>query len=1500
MATSSRARYVSVLANTLNSSGKITSNNILLPDSGVTAGSYGSASQVPVLTIDSKGRVTSASVTSVAGVTSFGYNTANGRLTINTADGGAFNADVTLAPFSTTNLAEGTNLYFTTARARASISASGSLAYNSTTGALTYTQGNTDTVAEGATNLYYTSARARSALSVTTGSAAYNSTSGQITIPSTTSHITEGSNLFYTDARAKAALSAGTGVSYSSSTGVIAIGQPVGTSDNVTFNNVNVAGNLTVSGTTTTVNSTVVSIADINIELARNATTATQANGAGLTVTGPTTPATITYSSADDRWNLNRDLNINRVYGNLTGSVTGNASTATTLQNIRSITATGDASWTVNFDGSANESATLTLANTGVTAGSYGSSTTIPVVTVDSKGRITSASTTSITVGDGAMTVTAGSGLTGGGQLGTANQTGATSVTVSHADTSSVTDQTAATNTFVSGITFDTYGHVQSVTRSSPSGFLTAESDTLASVTGRGSSTSTDISIGNSGSNTGLAVYHGEGAGDYGRIRFYQNGTNTNTIHAFPTTWQSGTLSGASAGAINITGYNGVTLGAWNDVAMWISNDGIAQAKSSLRSPIFYDSNDTNYYTNPASTSYTYDINTRFINFRSHFDNYGPGYWYRDDTSTFVQTFNTSAGNASQFNMRHSYGNSIIEAQRGGLYLYGSLTEANNSLRAPIFYDNNNTGYYVDPASTSNLASLTVANTISGSISGNADTVDGRHADYFYPSNTDNGYSSGDINGNTTHQRLWAPDTVQDMFAFNPPTTVEYSTNGSSWTSTSISSDVFSGKMNGQWGGFNANVGDNIGAWRYVRLTWQSFGYRFFSHFTLAHSTNGHSFNLVFYKSSLDGTTWTEAFRQNGISSWPGYTVTKHSNVSGHWDTRDIRIVLELNYNSSYPNNAINIGHIGLHGSYGGFNRLFDWNGSKAVTFNGNISAPILYDSNDTTYYVDPAGNGTRAGYLNGNLWINPKSESYGEGITFNMPSQNTWGGLRWYRNGAPSFSGNWAFGYFGNESSNDIGFHNGTNGWRLDHSFNMTSNGSVRSPIFYDSNDTGYYLDINSTGTSLRLAGYGYFGLGIDGDGVIINHDQIWTPNGNFHIQYSGSGNIDMNYGGGYTFSRTSLRAPIFYDYNNTDFYVDPASTSRMYRLSVGGDGSSWINMEDSDEGVRYIHNNSSTIGFVANDGNWSFRVADDGNFWQRNRGWSSDTYLRKDVSNTMFSGQTSALSFENQSSFFRFAFNDVRFYDWNNGYDIFGLDDHAWSSTSMRAPVFYDRNDTGWYTDPASTSRMRNIDVCSIAYTANYYDAAIEVREYNMEGAGDDTWQRAPRIGFHWGGRVASSIAMSSNGWINIMNNPGTGFESFRASDIYATGVVTAGYSDERLKTKVGKIENAIASVMAIETFKYTHNDIAKENGFTGDDVYVGVSAQSVERVLPEVVKHAPFDIQSLDGKIISKSGEWYKTVDYERLTPLLIEAIKEQQDKITRLEALVETLINKLGEK
>lgn len=203
----------------------------------------------------------------------------------------------------------------------------------------------------------------------------------------------------------------------------IDIGQSVATTANVTFNDVTVdgilysnditatnvsvtgdatiTGNLTVQGTTTTVNSTTVAIGDKNIELAKDATTAAEADGAGLTITGPTVPATLTYSSGNDRWNLNKDLTVAKVYGdlegdvlgNVTGNLTGNADTATAWATPRDLSLTGDATatWT-EVDGTGNVSTALTLATVNTNTGAFGDSVTVSTFTVNGKGLITAAS----------------------------------------------------------------------------------------------------------------------------------------------------------------------------------------------------------------------------------------------------------------------------------------------------------------------------------------------------------------------------------------------------------------------------------------------------------------------------------------------------------------------------------------------------------------------------------------------------------------------------------------------------------------------------------------------------------------------------------------------------------------------------------------------------------------------------------------------------------------------------------------------------------------------------------------------------------------------------------------------------------------------------------------------------------------------------------------------------------------------------------------------------
>ena len=69
-----------------------------------------------------------------------------------------------------------------------------------------------------------------------------------------------------------------------------------------------IQGNLTVRGTTTTINSSTVSVNDLNLVLADSAANAAAADGAGITINGAA--ATLTYGASNDRWAFNKALNV--------------------------------------------------------------------------------------------------------------------------------------------------------------------------------------------------------------------------------------------------------------------------------------------------------------------------------------------------------------------------------------------------------------------------------------------------------------------------------------------------------------------------------------------------------------------------------------------------------------------------------------------------------------------------------------------------------------------------------------------------------------------------------------------------------------------------------------------------------------------------------------------------------------------------------------------------------------------------------------------------------------------------------------------------------------------------------------------------------------------------------------------------------------------------------------------------------------------------------------
>jgi hypothetical protein len=185
-----------------------------------------------------------------------------------------------------------------------------------------FTNIDTADVAEDSSYLYFTNARARQSISVTDsggdGSLSYDTLSGILTFTGPSA------------SEVRAHFSGGTGVTITD--GVVAIGQPVSTSSSVTFANttltgvlygpsqfvidpaaqgditgeVIILGDLTVQGTTTTINSTTVEVEDKNLVLAKSATNSLQADGAGISIGGSN--ANILYTALTDSWNLNRTL----------------------------------------------------------------------------------------------------------------------------------------------------------------------------------------------------------------------------------------------------------------------------------------------------------------------------------------------------------------------------------------------------------------------------------------------------------------------------------------------------------------------------------------------------------------------------------------------------------------------------------------------------------------------------------------------------------------------------------------------------------------------------------------------------------------------------------------------------------------------------------------------------------------------------------------------------------------------------------------------------------------------------------------------------------------------------------------------------------------------------------------------------------------------------------------------------------------------------------------
>lgn len=138
-------------------------------------------------------------------------------------------------------------------------------------------------------------------------------------------------------------------------------------------------------------------------------------------------------------------------------------------------------------------------------------------------------------------------------------------------------------------------------------------------------------------------------------------------------------------------------------------------------------------------------------------------------------------------------------------------------------------------------------------------------------------------------------------------------------------------------------------------------------------------------------------------------------------------------------------------------------------------------------------------------------------------------------------------------------------------------------------------------------------------------------------------------------------------------------------------------------------------------------------------------------------------------------------------------------------------------------------------------------------------------------------NGLVIKENGFIGMGNSAPT-VRLQVTGDIIANSI--AGSSDARFKTNIASIQNPLQKVMALRGVNFNWNTTAFPQRMFSDKRTLGFIAQEVEKVLPEIVQ-------------TENTSEGFKSVQYDKVVALLVEAMKEQQKQINQLKREVKKL-------
>ena len=251
-----------------------------------------------------------------------------------------------------------------------------------------------------------------------------------------------------------------------------------------------------------------------------------------------------------------------------------------------------------------------------------------------------------------------------------------------------------------------------------------------------------------------------------------------------------------------------------------------------------------------------------------------------------------------------------------------------------------------------------------------------------------------------------------------------------------------------------------------------------------------------------------------------------------------------------------------------------------------------------------------------------------------------------------------------------------------------------------YGSNLYGYNLGMRGNSTQAYIS-VALSGQTLDTQGLIIGLD---TTAARFHVRDSKTiifANADVERMTLDTSANLvvngSVRAPIFYDTNDTAYYLNPAGGSRLRNLYVGDSGDDWSDPGGWGTQVRF--SNGPHVRFVLH---------------ARTPGIEAGMYVH--TPSSVYIGSYTAHSVNMMvGGNSRLLIEDGRVYS------------HVYmeAAGSMRAPIFYDSNDTGYYLDPAGYSNLGRLRTNSSVndsgtgaiYGRNHAYDTIEIRGYGSE---------------------------------------------------------------------------------------------------------------------------------------------------------------------------------------